>query len=41
MGGVIEIPQPYNIGKAAEELTLLAHCSREGEWSGRVAYLSR
>ena len=41
MGGVIAIPQPYNIGKAAEELTLLAHCSREGEWARRIAYLSR
>ncbi len=39
MRGVIEIPQQYNIGKAADELTLLAHCSREEEWAGRVAYL--
>ena len=41
MGGVIAILQPYSIGKAAEELTLLAHCSRAGEWAGRIAYLSR
>lgn len=39
MAGVIQVPQPFQVGKIAEDLMLLAHCSLDGEWHGRVAYL--
>ena len=39
MPGVIEVPKPFRVGKVAEELVLLALCSRQGEWDERVVYL--
>ena len=39
MPGVIEVPKPFRVGRVAEELVLLALCSRSGEWDKRVVYL--
>ena len=39
MPGVLAISQSCPIGKAIEEILLLAECSFEGEWEGQVRYL--
>lgn len=39
MPGVFEVPQSLAVGRAIEDLLLLAECSREGEWEGQVRYL--
>ena len=39
MPGVFAISQSCPIGKAIEEILLLAECSFEGEWAGQVRYL--
>ena len=39
MPGVIEVPKPFRVGRVADELVLLALCSREREWDERVVYL--
>lgn len=39
LAGVIQVPQPFRVGKVAEDIVLLAHCSLDGEWHGRIAYL--
>ncbi|MCI0488762.1 MAG: DUF5615 family PIN-like protein [Blastocatellia bacterium] len=39
MPGVFEMSQSLPIGKAIEELIVLAECSLEGEWEGQVRFL--
>jgi len=39
MPGVFEVRQEVAIGVAIEEVLMLAECSIEGEWEGRVSYL--
>lgn len=39
MPGVFEVPQWLSVGRAIEEITLIAHASRDGEWEGQVRYL--
>lgn len=39
MPGVIEVPATLPIGRAIEELLLLAQCSREDEWRDRIVHL--
>jgi hypothetical protein len=39
MPGVIEVSRDLSIGRAIEEMLLLAACSLEGEWEGQVRYL--
>ena len=39
MPGVFEVRSVAPIGKAIDDLILLAECSREGEWEGQVHFL--
>jgi hypothetical protein len=39
MPGVFEVSRAVPIGRAIEDILLLAECSREGEWEGQVHYL--
>jgi hypothetical protein len=39
MPGVFEVTRKVPIGRAIEEILLLAECSLEGEWEGQVRYL--
>jgi hypothetical protein len=39
MPGVFEVRQEVPIGVAIEEVLILAECSTEGEWEGRVGHL--
>jgi len=39
MPGVFEVSRDLSIGRAIEEILLLAECSLEGEWEGQVRYL--
>ncbi len=39
MPGVIEVPDDVPIGKAIEDILLIAETSRTGEWEGLVIYL--
>ena len=39
MPGVFEISRSMPIGRAIEEILLLAECSLEEEWEGQVRYL--
>jgi len=39
MPGVFEVSRDLAIGRAIEEILLLAECSLEGEWEGQVRYL--
>jgi hypothetical protein len=39
MPGVFIVGQSLPIGQAIEEIVVLAQCSREGEWEGRVLHL--
>jgi hypothetical protein len=39
MSGVFEVRRGLPIGRAIEEILLLAECSLEGEWEGQVRYL--
>jgi hypothetical protein len=39
MPGVFEVPRSMPVGKAIDDLLLLAEASREGEWEGQVRYL--
>jgi predicted nuclease of predicted toxin-antitoxin system len=39
MPGVFELSQDVPIGKAIEEILLLAQCSLEGEWEGQIRFL--
>lgn len=39
MPGVFEVSRDVPIGRAIEDILLLAECSQEGEWEGQVRYL--
>ena len=39
MPGVFEISRSVPIGRAIEDVLLLAECSLDGEWEGQVRYL--
>jgi hypothetical protein len=39
MPGVFTVSQSLPIGRAIEEILLLAECSLQGEWEGQVRYL--
>jgi hypothetical protein len=39
MPGVFELAQDVPIGRAIEEILLLAECSLEGEWEGQIRFL--
>ncbi|MEQ1909396.1 MAG: DUF5615 family PIN-like protein [Vicinamibacterales bacterium] len=39
MPGVFEVGTSASIGRAIDDLLLLAECSHEGEWEGQVRYL--
>jgi hypothetical protein len=39
MPGVVEVSLAVQIGRAIEDILLLAACSLEGKWEGQVVYL--
>jgi hypothetical protein len=39
MPGVVEVPETLPIGRAIDDLILLAECSRENEWDLQVVFL--
>ena len=39
MPGVVEVPWRLPVGRAIDEIRLLAECSDESEWEGQVIYL--
>jgi hypothetical protein len=39
MPGLVEVSRALPIEKAAEDVLILAECSREGEWEGQVLYV--
>ena len=39
MPGVFEVSRDLPIGRAIEDILLLAECSLDGEWEGQVRYL--
>lgn len=39
MPGIIEVPQSVSIGRAIEDILLLAAASQSGEYEGQVLYL--
>ena len=39
MPGVFEVPQSLPVGRAIEEVLLVAELSIEGEWANQVRYL--
>ena len=39
MPGLILVPQELRIGKAVEELTMIALCSDQGEWRNMIVYV--
>ena len=39
MPGVFEVGRSISIGKAIEDIMLIADCSKDGEWEGQVRYL--
>lgn len=39
MSGLFEVPDHLPIGRAIEDIILLATCSLEGEWEDQVRYL--
>jgi hypothetical protein len=39
MPGIVEADRELSIGKAIEDIILLAECSRDGEWEGQIIYL--
>ena len=39
MPGLFEVSRDLSIGRAIEEILLLAECSLEGDWEGQVRYL--
>jgi hypothetical protein len=39
MPGLIEVPRSMSVGPAAEDILVLAKCSREGEWEGQIIFL--
>ncbi len=39
MSGVFQVGQSVSIGRIIEDVLLIAECSLEGEWEGRIGYL--
>jgi predicted nuclease of predicted toxin-antitoxin system len=39
MVGVFEIPQGMRIGRAVDEIVMIAECSRDDEWIGVIQFL--
>lgn len=39
MPGLIEVSRDVSLGRAIDDLVLLAHASDDGEWEGQVLYL--
>jgi hypothetical protein len=39
MPGLFAVSQSLPIGKAVEDILLIAECSLENEWAGQVRYL--
>ena len=39
MPGVFEVPQSLPVGRAIDDILLIAECSIEGEWEGQVRRL--
>ena len=39
MAGVFEIRQDLPIGRAVDEIVMLAECSRDDEWAGLIMFL--
>lgn len=39
MPGIVEASRDVPIGKAIEDILILAECSQDGEWEGQVIYL--
>jgi hypothetical protein len=39
MPGLFAVPQSLPVGKAIEDIVLIAECSLEGEWEGQVRFL--
>jgi hypothetical protein len=39
MPGIVEVSREVPIGKAIEDIRLLAACSQEDEWEGQIIYL--
>lgn len=39
MPGVFEVGRSVPVGKAIDDLLLIAECSLPGEWEGQVRYL--
>lgn len=39
MPGIVEASREVPIGKAIEDILLMAECSREEEWEGQIIYL--
>ena len=39
MPGVFEVSRDLPMGRAIEDMLLLAECRLEGEWAGQVRYL--
>jgi hypothetical protein len=39
MPGIFEVSRKVSVGRAVEDILLLAECSLEGEWEGQVRYL--
>jgi hypothetical protein len=39
MPGVFELAQDVPIGRAIEDILILAECSLEGEWKGQIRFL--
>jgi hypothetical protein len=39
MPGVVEVNPAFSVGRVIDDLLILAECSREGEWEGRILFL--
>ena len=39
MPGVIEVAATFAIGRAIEEILLVARCSEEGEWADQIVHI--
>jgi hypothetical protein len=39
MRGIFEVTRTVPVGKAIEDILLLAECSHEGEWEAQIRYL--
>ena len=39
MAGVFEISQDLPIGRAVDEIVMIAECSRDDEWNGMIQFL--